>query len=107
MLNPDLKKQIQSLVNSDRVVLFMKGSKDQPACGFSAKVVDVLKELDVDFADVDILLDEDLRQGIKVFSDWPTFPQLYVDQELVGGCDIIQEMYIEGELEELIFPNEN
>jgi monothiol glutaredoxin len=84
------------------VVLFMKGVPDQPRCGFSATVVQILDHLGVDFAGVDVLQSDALRQGIKRYSDWPTIPQLYVKGEFVGGCDIIREMYASGELKTLL-----
>ena len=84
------------------VVLFMKGVPEQPRCGFSALVVQILDHLGVDFVGVDVLQDDDLREGIKSFTDWPTIPQLYVKGEFVGGCDIITEMYQSGELETLL-----
>lgn len=84
------------------VVLFMKGVPDQPQCGFSAVTVQILDHLGVDFVGVDVLQSDDLRQGIKAFSDWPTIPQLYVKGEFVGGCDIVTEMFQSGELEALL-----
>ena len=97
----DTKNQIQDTVTSHDVVLFMKGSKMMPQCGFSSRVAGVLNYMGVEFADVDVLADEALRQGIKDFSDWPTVPQLYVKGEFVGGCDIITEMTLSGELDQL------
>ena len=94
----DAKKTIQDTVDQNRVVLFMKGTKNFPQCGFSAKVVGILKEQGVDFRDVNILTDQDLRQGLKEYSNWPTFPQLYVGGKLVGGCDIVTSMHESGEL---------
>lgn len=93
--------QIQSEISSNPVVLYMKGTKDQPMCGFSAAVVQILNHMNVDFKDVDVLKDPDVRQGIKDFSDWPTIPQLYVKGEFIGGCDIVREMFESGELAEL------
>lgn len=98
---------IQKTIDDNKILLFMKGDASRPACGFSARVVEILKELDVDFTCIDILEDEQLRQELKVFSNWPTFPQLYINGEFIGGCDIVQEMYIEGELEDLLFANDN
>lgn len=89
---------IGKTVAENPVVLFMKGVPEQPRCGFSALVVQVLDHLEVDFVAVDVLADDDLRQGIKSFSDWPTIPQLYVKGEFVGGADIIREMFQSGEL---------
>lgn len=93
--------QIQTEISSSPVVLYMKGTADQPMCGFSAAVVQVLKHMNVDFKDVDVLKDPELRQGIKDFSEWPTIPQLYVSGEFIGGCDIVREMFESGELAEL------
>jgi monothiol glutaredoxin len=89
---------IAKTVGDNPVVLFMKGVPEQPRCGFSAMVVQVLDHLGVDFVGVDVLQDEDLRQGIKTYSDWPTIPQLYVKGEFVGGADIVREMFSSGEL---------
>jgi monothiol glutaredoxin len=95
-------EEIQNLITDHDVVLFMKGTADFPQCGFSATVVNVLNQLNVKFKDVDILEDEELRQAIKVFSDWPTIPQLYVKGEFIGGCDIVREMYDTGDLQKLL-----
>ena len=94
-------QMIQSTIDENSVVLFMKGSKEMPQCGFSSAVVNALAYLEVDFKDVNVLEDGELRDGIKVFSDWPTIPQLYVKNEFIGGCDIIKEMYESGELAKL------
>jgi len=96
--NTALKSKLQQLVDSKPILLFMKGTPDQPRCGFSRKVVDVLKEVGVVFGSFDILSDEEVREGMKVFSKWPTFPQLYCKGELLGGCDITLEMHQSGEL---------
>ena len=93
--------QIKQTVESNDVVLFMKGTKMMPQCGFSSRVAGVLNYMGVDFRDVNVLEDEGIRQGIKEFSDWPTIPQLYVKGEFVGGCDIITEMTLSGELDQL------
>ncbi len=93
---------IQSEVQSQDVVLFMKGTPIFPQCGFSAAVVGVLSHIGVQFKGINVLEDDELRQGIKDFSDWPTIPQLYVKGEFVGGCDIIREMYETGELLEML-----
>jgi monothiol glutaredoxin len=93
---------IQKAVSENPVVLFMKGVPDQPGCGFSAVVVQILDHLGVDFAAVNVLQSDELRQGIKRFSDWPTIPQLYVKGEFVGGCDIVREMFQSGELKTLL-----
>ncbi|MDP4033995.1 MAG: Grx4 family monothiol glutaredoxin [Pseudorhodobacter sp.] len=95
------KDTIQQTVETNDVVLFMKGTKSMPQCGFSSRVAGVLNFMGVEFADVDVLADADIRQGIKDFSDWPTIPQLYVKGEFVGGCDIITEMTLSGELDAL------
>ena len=92
---------IRDTVTSNDVVLFMKGTKSMPQCGFSSKVAGVLTYLGVEFADVNVLADADIRQGIKDYSDWPTIPQLYVKGEFVGGCDIVTEMTLSGELDAL------
>ena len=93
--------QIRETVTGNDVVLFMKGTKAMPQCGFSSRVAGVLNYMGVDFVDVNVLADADVRQGIKDFSDWPTIPQLYVKGEFVGGCDIITEMPLSGELDSL------
>lgn len=95
------EQQIKDTVTANDVVLFMKGTKSMPQCGFSSRVAGVLNFMGVDFADVNVLADETLRQGIKDYSDWPTIPQLYVKGEFVGGCDIITEMTLSGELDQL------
>lgn len=95
------KEQIKQDVDANDVVLFMKGNKTMPQCGFSSRVASILTYMGVDFHDVNILESDELRQGIKEFSDWPTTPQLYVKQEFVGGCDIVTEMTISGELDQL------
>ena len=100
-MNDHVSESIQSTIDSNDVVLFMKGSKEMPQCGFSNAVVNALSYLDVQFEDVDVLQNEEIREGIKVFSDWPTIPQLYVKNEFIGGCDIVKEMYESGELAKL------
>ena len=97
--------QIKDTVTNNDVVLFMKGTKSMPQCGFSSRVAGVLNFMGVEFADVNVLADEDIRQGIKEYSDWPTIPQLYVKGEFVGGCDIITEMTLSGELDTLFSEN--
>lgn len=97
--------QIKDTVTSNDVVLYMKGTKSMPQCGFSSRVAGVLNFMGVDFADVNVLADEEVRQGIKDYSDWPTVPQLYVKGEFVGGCDIITEMTLSGELDTLFAEN--
>ena|SRR5690606_12841969 len=93
--------QIKDTVTSNDVVLFMKGTKSMPQCGFSSRIAGVLNFMGVEFADVDVLADGDIRQGIKDYSDWPTIPQLYVKGEFIGGCDIVTEMTLSGELDAL------
>ena len=102
----DAATQIKDQITSNDVVLFMKGTKEMPQCGFSSRVAGVLNYMGVDFSDVNVLADDTIRQGIKDFSDWPTIPQLYVKGEFVGGCDIITEMTMSGELDTLFAENE-
>ncbi|MCT4683441.1 MAG: Grx4 family monothiol glutaredoxin [Roseicyclus sp.] len=92
---------IKQTVTENDVVLFMKGTKMMPQCGFSSRVAGVLNYMGVEFADVNVLADEEIRQGIKDYSDWPTIPQLYVKGEFIGGCDIVTEMTLSGELDQL------
>ena len=102
----EIKKTIEEYINTNEVCLFMKGTPESPQCGFSMAVSNILKILEVKFKGINVLEDQNLREGIKVFSDWPTIPQLYVKNEFVGGCDIIKEMYENGELGKL-FENKN
>ena len=95
-------ERIQKVIDNNDVVLFMKGEAAFPQCGFSSLVVQVLSQLGVPFKDINVLEDQDIRQGIKDFTNWPTIPQLYVKGEFVGGCDIIREMYESGELQDLL-----
>ncbi len=97
-----IQEKIQQQINENNIVLYMKGNKELPMCGFSARAVNILKSCGADFITVDVLQDEELRQGIKTFSNWPTIPQLYVRGEFVGGSDIVAEMYETGELKELV-----
>ena len=97
----DINNKIKNLISSNNIVLFMKGTPDAPECGFSLAVSNILKHLNVKFEGVNVLESDDLRQGIKEFTDWPTIPQLYVKGEFVGGCDIIKEMFEKGELKKL------
>jgi len=97
--------QIKSTVTDNDVVLFMKGTKSMPQCGFSSRVAGVLNYMGVDYQDVNVLEDEGIRQGIKDFSDWPTIPQLYVKGEFIGGCDIVTEMTLSGELDTMFEEN--
>ena len=94
--------KIQDTISNNDVVLYMKGNKDFPQCGFSAAVVQILNKLGVDFITIDVLSDPEIRQAIKEFSDWPTVPQLYIKGEFIGGCDIVKEMYNSLELQELL-----
>ena len=96
------QEKIQNIISSNEVVLFMKGTPDMPQCGFSMAVVNALKHLDVKFDGVNVLEDEEIRNGIKTFSDWPTIPQLYVKGEFIGGCDIVKEMFEKKELQKLL-----
>ena len=97
----EIREKIQNLINENDVCLFMKGTPDSPQCGFSMAVSNVLKHLNVKFKGVNVLENQDLRQGIKDFSDWPTIPQLYVKGEFIGGCDIVKEMFEKGELKKI------
>ena len=97
--------QIKETVTNNDVVLFMKGTKSMPQCGFSSRVAGVLNFMGVDYSDVNVLADDEIRQGIKDYSDWPTIPQLYVKGEFVGGCDIITEMTLSGELDTMFEEN--
>ncbi|OEL18833.1 Monothiol glutaredoxin-S7, chloroplastic [Dichanthelium oligosanthes] len=101
-LSPDMRATLDKVVGSSKVVLFMKGTKDFPQCGFSHTVVQILRSLDVPFETLDVLANEALRQGLKEYSSWPTFPQLYIDGEFFGGCDITVEAYKSGELQETL-----
>lgn len=102
MITDALKKRIEETLVKDRVMLFMKGSPAMPQCGFSAAVVGVLKEIGTPFGSHNILADPELREGLKEYANWPTFPQLYVDGKLVGGCDIVRAMHARGELAPLL-----
>ncbi len=93
-----LKKRITEIIENNRIVLFMKGDQEVPQCGFSSQAVQILKATGADFCTVDVLTDLEIRQGMKEFSNWPTFPQLYVAGQFIGGCDIMREMYESGEL---------
>ena len=98
----EIKTKIKDLIDSNDVCLFMKGTPESPQCGFSMAVSNVLKHLKVNFKGINVLDDENLRQGIKDFSDWPTIPQLYVKGQFIGGCDIVKEMFEKGELNTLL-----
>ena len=101
-MDDQTKNLIQTHIDNNEVCLFMKGTPDAPQCGFSMAVTNMLKILEVKFQSVNVLEDQNVREGIKVFSDWPTIPQLYVKKEFIGGCDIVKEMYESGELKTLL-----
>ena len=101
-MDDNTKNTIQNHIDSNEVWLFMKGTPDAPQCGFSMAVTNMLKLLEVNFGSVNVLEDQNVREGIKTFSDWPTIPQLYIKKEFVGGCDIVKEMYESGELAKLL-----
>ena len=101
-MDDNTKNLIQGHIDNNEVCLFMKGTPDAPQCGFSMAVSNMLKILEVNFQGVNVLDDQNIREGIKVFSDWPTIPQLYIKKEFVGGCDIVKEMYESGELAKLL-----
>ena len=96
------KSEIQNHIENNDVCLFMKGTPEAPQCGFSMAVSNILKILEVNYKGINVLEDQSIREGIKVFSDWPTIPQLYVKKEFVGGCDIVKEMYENGELKKIL-----
>ena len=100
-MDQQVKDLITKEINENEICLFMKGTPDAPQCGFSMATSNILKVLEVNFKGVNVLADQKLREGIKVFSDWPTIPQLYVKNEFIGGCDIVKEMYESGELAKL------
>lgn len=97
--------QIKQTVTDNDVVLFMKGTKSMPQCGFSSRVAGVLNFMGIDYTDINVLADDNIRQGIKDYSDWPTIPQLYVKGEFIGGCDIVTEMTLSGELDTMLTDN--
>jgi monothiol glutaredoxin len=101
-MNADVKTKIEDLLGQGRVVLFMKGSASFPQCGFSARAVAILNEIGTQFSTVDVLEDDEIRTGIKEFGNWPTIPQLYIDKKLVGGSDIMMEMFEAGELQNML-----
>ena len=101
-MDEKIKSLIQNHIDNNEVCLFMKGSPDAPQCGFSMAVSNMLKILEVNFKSINVLENQSIREGIKVFSDWPTIPQLYIKKEFVGGCDIIKEMYENGELKKVL-----
>ncbi len=98
----EIKEQIEEILDKNPVVLFMKGKADFPQCGFSARAVAILSEIGAEFRDIDVLENEEIRQGIKEYGNWPTIPQLYVKKEFVGGCDVMMEMFEAGELQTLL-----
>ncbi len=97
-MNDDTKQKINEIIKKNKVCLFMKGTPEVPQCGFSLAVSNVLKHLEVSFKGINVLEDPQMRDGIKEFSDWPTIPQLYINEEFIGGCDIVKEMFEKGEL---------
>ena len=98
----NVQDKIKEQITSDKIVLYMKGTPQAPMCGFSAQAVKLLGAVGAKFASFDVLADEEIRQGVKAYSNWPTFPQLYINGELVGGCDIITELHRKGELQQLV-----
>mgnify|MGYP001802033408 CR=1 FL=1 len=101
-MNQELKTQLDTLIAENNVVLFMKGTTDFPMCGFSAATVGILEELDVPFQDINVMVDENIRQGIKEYSNWPTIPQVYINGEFIGGSDILIKMYEDGNLQQTV-----
>ena len=101
-MDEQIKNTIQNHIDNNEVCLFMKGTPDAPQCGFSMAVSNILKILEVNFEGINVLESQSIREGIKIFSDWPTIPQLYIKKEFVGGCDIIKEMYENGELKKVL-----
>ena len=101
-MDDNTKNLIQNHIDTNEVCLFMKGTPDAPQCGFSMATSNILKVLEVNFKGVNVLEDQNMREGIKVYSDWPTIPQLYIKKEFVGGCDIVKEMYANGELKKVL-----
>ena len=101
-MDDQTKNLIQNHIDNNEVCLFMKGTPDAPQCGFSMAVTNMLKILEVNFQGINVLEDQNIRDGIKTFSDWPTIPQLYIKKEFVGGCDIVKEMYENGELKKIL-----
>lgn len=98
----NIQEQIKQTIDNNKIVLFMKGTADFPQCGFSGKVVHILRQCDAKFIGINVLADPDLRQGIKEFANWPTIPQLYVQGQFIGGCDIVTELYEKGELQTIL-----
>ena len=104
-MNENTKEKLNNLINNNEVCLFMKGTPAVPQCGFSLAVSNVLKHLEVNFTGINVLEDSEIREGIKVFSDWPTIPQLYIKGEFIGGCDIVKEMFEKNELQKKLKEN--
>ncbi len=102
MTERNLRKEYEEMINENKIFLFMKGYPDEPFCGFSMRVIRILEELDVKFGYFNILEDMEIREAVKTFSEWPTYPQLYVDGEFVGGCEIIEQLYRDEELAEML-----
>lgn len=101
-MNEETKQRIEELIQNNRIFLFMKGNKLMPMCGFSGATVQCLEQVGAQYETFNVLEDMDIREGIKEFSNWPTIPQLYIDQKFVGGCDIVREMFATGDLAELV-----
>mgnify|MGYP001258562113 FL=1 len=101
----NINEKIENIINENKVSLFMKGTPDAPQCGFSMAVSNILKHLNVKFKGINVLEDEELRRGIKEYSDWPTIPQLYINKEFIGGCDIVKELFEKGELKKILKNN--
>lgn len=101
-MDPKIRQKIENDVKNNKVMLYMKGTPDAPQCGFSARAVDILRQHNVKFHSFNIFEDEAIRQGVKEYADWPTIPQLYIDGQFVGGCDIMTELHESGELKDLL-----
>tara|TARA_B000000460_G_scaffold130123_1_gene91571 strand:- start:28 stop:342 length:315 start_codon:yes stop_codon:yes gene_type:complete len=101
-MNENVKKKIEDLIEKNEICLFMKGTPEVPQCGFSLAVSNVLKHLKVNFKGINVLEDNEIREGIKQYSDWPTIPQLYIHKKFIGGCDIVKEMFEKGELQKVL-----
>jgi monothiol glutaredoxin len=101
-MTPELKERLDSLVNQNKILVFMKGNKLMPQCGFSNNVVQILNTLGVPYETIDVLADSEIRQGIKEYSNWPTIPQVYINGEFVGGSDVMIELYQQGELQQIV-----
>ena len=101
-MNPEIKQIIEERINSSKLFLFMKGTPEDPQCGFSAQVVSILNDLGIEFDSFDVLSDENIRQAIKEYANWPTIPQLYINGKFIGGCDIVRELVASGELLEMV-----